>query len=145
MCSKCGHRHVGPGPCRREVNRVDRRSPIRTRSPSCPGLYRAGRYNEALIRFEQLNRVSRLAVLDWLFLAMIQSRLGYASEARGMLETADGCIAESDKSPPETRASGVGQPQWQSVLERHVIRLVRSEAEAVILYDPIFPADPFAH
>ena len=25
------------------------------------------------------------------------------------------------------------------------IRLLRSEAEAVILFDPIFPADPFAH
>ncbi len=24
------------------------------------------------------------------------------------------------------------------------IRLLRSEAEAVILYDPVFPADPFA-
>jgi len=25
------------------------------------------------------------------------------------------------------------------------IRLLRSEAEALIPYDPIFPADPFAH
>jgi hypothetical protein len=25
------------------------------------------------------------------------------------------------------------------------IRILRSEAEALILYDPVFPADPFAH
>jgi hypothetical protein len=25
------------------------------------------------------------------------------------------------------------------------LQLLRREAEAVILYDPIFPADPFAH
>jgi WD40 repeat protein/serine/threonine protein kinase/tetratricopeptide (TPR) repeat protein len=107
--------------------------------------YRAGRYEEALTHFAQSNEVLPPRAWDQLFLAMIHSRLGHAGEARRLLDQADQWIAEADKSPQATPANVTDQPQWQNVLEPHTTRLLRSEAEALIVYDPAFPADPFAH
>ena len=71
---------------------------------------------------------------DWLFLAMIHGGLGHAGEAGQMLARADQWIAEADKTST-----------WGREYERPSIMLLRREARAVVLYDPIFPADPFAH
>jgi hypothetical protein len=35
--------------------------------------------------------------------------------------------------------------QDESPYDVEELRLLRAEAEAVVLYDPIFPRDPFAH
>jgi hypothetical protein len=64
------------------------------------------------------------------FLALAHHRLGHHEEARRWLnKTGD------RKANPDPNA----------VWEELEISLLRSEAEAVILYDPVFPADPFAH
>ena len=68
--------------------------------------------------------------MDWAFLAMAHDRLGHHAEARRWLER----LRNHQPSVDPTEF-------WREVL----IRLLRSEAEAVILYDPVFPADPFAH
>ena len=66
---------------------------------------------------------------DWVFLAMAQHRLGHHDEARRWLD--------------RFRDSGslFDTQRFWSQLE---IRLLRTEAEAAVLWDPIFPADPFA-
>jgi hypothetical protein len=103
-------------------------------------LYRAGRFTEALSRFEESHRVFQPRAWDWLFLAMVHGRLGHAEEARRMLEKADRWIAEVDRA---TQSSGGTGPRWSNEFEGPTIRLLRVEAEAVTRLDPIFPPDPF--
>jgi tetratricopeptide (TPR) repeat protein len=94
-------------------------------------LYRAGRFEEAVLRLEEGIRLRKKEErTDWPFLAMAHHRLGHRDEARMWLE-------KLRKGEPN---ADPGQ-FWQEM----EIRLLRNEAEAVILYDPIFPADPFAH
>ena len=94
-------------------------------------LYRAGRFAEAVRRLEEAvqkrNGVSIEA--DWVFLAMAHQRLGHHDEARRWLDRF------RDRKP-----SPAPSAFWQEL----EIRLLRAEAEAVVLWDPIFPADPFA-
>jgi hypothetical protein len=66
---------------------------------------------------------------DWVFLAMAHLRLGHRDEARRWLDRFRARQPVGDAS------------RFWDELE---IRLLRSEAEAVVLYDPAFPADPFA-
>ena len=94
-------------------------------------LYRAGRFDEAIRRLEEGIGIqggeglpSALA-----FLAMAHHRLGHRDQARGWLDRL------RDHQPSTAPA------RFWDELE---IRLLRIEAEAVIQYDPIFPADPFA-
>jgi tetratricopeptide (TPR) repeat protein len=94
-------------------------------------LYRAGRFAEAVRRLEEAvqkrNGVSIEA--DWVFLAMAHQRLGHHDEARRWLDRF------RDRRPNLIPAAF-----WHEL----EIRLLRAEAEAVVLWDPIFPADPFA-
>jgi hypothetical protein len=58
-----------------------------------------------------------------------------------LLQQADQWIAEADK----TQSSTVGEgPRWSGLTERPTILVLRSEAEAVVRFSPVFPADPFA-
>ncbi len=59
---------------------------------------------------------------------MAHHRLGHRDEARRWLDRLRGYQPSTDPN------------DFWSELE---IRLLRSEAEAVILYDPVFPEDPF--
>ena len=95
-------------------------------------LYRAGRFDEAIRRLEESIRLpgGESRPEDWAFLAMAHHRLGHRDEARPLARPAAGSSAQHGPDP---------------VLDELEIRLLRSEAEAVILYDPVFPADPFAH
>jgi WD40 repeat protein/tetratricopeptide (TPR) repeat protein len=104
-------------------------------------LFRAGRLDEALERFERARKVFQPRAWDLLFLAMIHGRLGRLSEARRLLEQADRWITEADQSP-----SGMEQesPRWNDSTEKPIILLLRREAEAAILDDSVFPADPLA-
>ena len=94
-------------------------------------LYRAGRYEEAIRRLEEGIEARRRSEepTDWPFLAMAHHRLGHRDEARRWLDRL------------RNRQQSTDPNQFWDEL---TIRLLRSEAEAVILYDPIFPADPFA-
>jgi tetratricopeptide (TPR) repeat protein len=95
-------------------------------------LYRAGRYDEAIRRTTEgmQGAGGRSEPLDWAFLALAHSRLGHREEALRWLE--------------RLRAH---QPSTDPALFWYEleVRLLRSEAEAVILYDPVFPEDPFAN
>ena len=73
------------------------------------------------------------AWFDWLFLALACEELGRVDDARQALAKAEG-----EDQPPWSRPS----PTWDARLER---TLLRREAAAPIVYDPIFPSDPFAH
>jgi WD40 repeat protein/tetratricopeptide (TPR) repeat protein len=98
-------------------------------------LYRAGRFEAAAARLGEAIRTQprRIGPQDWAFLAMAFHRLGQLAEARNWLGWFD---LVGDPWPSTSPAHS-----WQDL----EIRLLRSEAEAVILFDPVFPADPFAH
>jgi tetratricopeptide (TPR) repeat protein len=95
-------------------------------------LYRAGRFDEALRRLEEAikQRGKTSTPADWAFLAMAHMRLGHRAQARRWLERL------RDYQPSAKLA------QWSDEL---ALSLVRREAEAMVLYDPVFPDDPFAH
>jgi hypothetical protein len=59
-----------------------------------------------------------------------------------LLQQADRWIAEADQAPSGTEKEGA---HWINATEKPTILLLRSEAEAVVRFDPSFPADPFAH
>jgi tetratricopeptide (TPR) repeat protein len=93
-------------------------------------LYRAGRFAEAVRRLDggiRKNRGQNIEA-EWVFLAMAHHRLGHRNEARRWLGFRD-------------RRPRLAPSAFWGELE---IRLLRAEAEAVVLSDPIFPADPFA-
>ena len=93
-------------------------------------LYRAGRFEEAIRRLEEAIQVrGGEHPGDWPFLAMAHHRLGHGAEARRWLELLL-------TYQPSEDAAQFG--------EELLIRLLRSEAEAVILCDPAFPDDPFS-
>ena len=94
-------------------------------------LYRAGRFAEAVRRLEEgiQKRKGVSSEADWVFLAMAHHRLGHHEEARRWLDRF------RDRGP------NLDPSAFWHELE---IRLLRAEAEAVVLWDPIFPADPFA-
>jgi WD40 repeat protein/tetratricopeptide (TPR) repeat protein len=102
-------------------------------------LFRGGRVDEALKRFERAPQASQPRGRDLLFLAMIHGRLGHPSEARRLLQQADHWITEADKAPSGTEEEG---PRWNNLTERPTTLLVRREAEALMRSDRVFPADP---
>jgi WD40 repeat protein/tetratricopeptide (TPR) repeat protein len=104
-------------------------------------LFRTGRLEEALQRFEKAHKVFQPRAWDLLFLAMIHSGQGHDGEARRLLDQADQWIIEADKAPSGTENEG---PRWSSLTEKPTILFLRREAEAAILNDSIFPTDPFA-
>jgi tetratricopeptide (TPR) repeat protein len=95
-------------------------------------LYRAGRFAEAVRRLEEgiQKRKGVRSEADWLFLTLAHHRLGHHDEARRWLGRF------RDRRPR------LGPNEFWYELE---IRLLRAEAEAVVLWDPVFPADPFAN
>jgi hypothetical protein len=91
--------------------------------------YRAGLVAEALatlIRSNALNQEKQPS--DLAFLAIAHQHLGHPAEAREMLDRLRNVIRQA--SPDITQAAEN--------------RGLLAEAEAVVLYDPIFPAYPFA-
>jgi eukaryotic-like serine/threonine-protein kinase len=94
-------------------------------------LYRAGHYAHAVVRLEA--NCQRGAPggrpWDWAFLAMAHAYLGHAVEARHWLDR---------MRAPRPSAGPL------RVLDELEAGLLRREAEAVVLLDPAFPADPFA-
>ncbi len=95
-------------------------------------LYRADRFEQAIERLDEslrlrdgTDRPERNA-----YLAMAHARLGHRAEALRWLDRL------------RNHQSSIDPADFASELQ---VRFQRREAEAVVLYDPIFPADPFAH
>ena len=106
-------------------------------------LYRAGRYEDALERFHRSHKVSQPRVSDWLFLAMIHRRLGHWDEAHRLLARAGQRLADAGGTEKGNRGDKLSD--WNTEYENEsALRLLLREAKAVILQDPVFPADPFA-
>jgi tetratricopeptide (TPR) repeat protein len=95
-------------------------------------LYRAGRCDEAIRRLEEADQARHEGGVprDWAFLAMAHHLLGHRPEARRWLDRLR-----------NHQPGGADSTWFWDELE---IRLLRAEAEAVILYDPVFPDNPFA-
>jgi hypothetical protein len=104
-------------------------------------LFRSGRLEEALEEFEKAPKAFPLRARDLLFLAMIHARMGHTSEARRCLQLADQWIVEADKTPPRTHKEGLS---WRDLTEKPISLHLRREAEEVIRFGPVFPANPFA-
>ena len=93
-------------------------------------LYRAGRYDEAIRRLEEaIQGRNGSSPHDCVFLALAHHRLGHRDEARRWLDRLRGYRPSADPTA-----------FWTNLQ----IGVLRTEAEAVILYDPVFPADSFA-
>ena len=94
-------------------------------------LYRAGRFEESIRRLEEgiRERGGESLPQDWVFLALAHQQLGHRAEALRWLDRF------------QTYKANEKPDAFWDELE---IRLLRTEAEALILYDPVFPADPFA-
>jgi hypothetical protein len=105
-------------------------------------LFRAGRLEEALKRFETMPRTHQARASDCLFLAMIHAGLGHSTEARRWLQQADQWILAADKAPLEAEDDG---PGWTDLTEKPITQLLRREAEALLNSPTSFPADPFTH
>jgi tetratricopeptide (TPR) repeat protein len=102
--------------------------------------YRAGHLDEAI------RLLTDPSIVDWgvvatiqtpLILAMVYQRRGESVRARELLDQAE----RSWQGVERTKIDGaVGLP----VTDWLEFQLLRREARALILYDPIFPANPFA-
>jgi WD40 repeat protein/tetratricopeptide (TPR) repeat protein len=106
-------------------------------------LFRAGRLEDALKRFDLAHKVYQPRAWDWLFLAMIHGRLGRPDQARQMLAQADQWVANADQS--RRGADGDKQQGWSDEYEKPTILLLRREAEAMVRSDPEEPDHPVAH
>ncbi len=103
-------------------------------------LYRAGRFEEALARFDQSHQAITPRAWDRLFQAMAHARLGHADEARRLLDRANRRMAEADRQPS---FGGDGRQWYNRLIAPLTVRLRRRETESVML-DQSFPGDPFA-
>jgi tetratricopeptide (TPR) repeat protein len=118
--------------------------------PSHPGgerilaavFFRAGRYEEALKCFDQSHKTFTPRAWDWLFLAMIHGRLRHPADARLMLARAGQWMAAADAAKQSN--TGDNQSGWNNEYEKPAILRLRSEAEALVRFNPVFPLDPFA-
>ena len=93
--------------------------------------YRAGRFQQAVPLFEQSLQAdpkSGRAVLNWLWLALANQRLGKAEEARRWLEKAQAWLDQYRDGMPARAEEELGL-HYHNWLEAHVLR---REAEALI-------------
>ena len=93
--------------------------------------YRAGRFQQAVPFFEQSLQADPRpgrAVLNWLWLALAQQRLGKAEEARRWLNKAQAWLDQYRDGMPARAEEELGL-HLHNWLEAHVLRL---EAEGVV-------------
>ncbi len=135
FCVKSPHCATDPGaPVRLAESAVKNAEPLEKAdalSTLGTALYREGRLEEARLRLDEAvqSRGGEGLPRDWAFLTLVHYRLGHREEARRWLERL------------QSYQPGAEPVQFFHELE---IRLLRSEAEAVVIFDPAFPADPFA-
>jgi hypothetical protein len=91
--------------------------------------YRAGLVSEALATLTRSNALNQgKDPADLAFLAMAHQRMGQVAEARAMLDRLRDLMRQAEF------AGGQGDQS----------RAFLAEAEGAVLYDPVFPADPFS-
>jgi WD40 repeat protein/serine/threonine protein kinase/regulator of sirC expression with transglutaminase-like and TPR domain len=97
-------------------------------------LYRAGRYNDAVLRLNATARtqLSGGTVTTWLFLAMAQQRLGHAAPAATWLDKAGQWLDQSTPEKPKDARMGI-PVLWATWLE---MQMLRAEAAALIRGSP---------
>jgi serine/threonine protein kinase/tetratricopeptide (TPR) repeat protein len=109
--------------------------------------YQEGRYAETIRRCEE---TVKLITHPWrltlahLNLAMAQERLGHPAEARRELDAARKLLDGLGRFYGHQNSSEDGALMNHGWTEWVHARIVCNEAEALIVYDPVFPADPFA-
>jgi serine/threonine protein kinase/WD40 repeat protein len=97
--------------------------------------YRDGEFSIALKWLEDRSASPLCLVSSLAFLAMSQGRLGDFTQARATLAEARRAFAALTP-----RTDDLGEAWYDWLIGEIALR----EAEAVILYDPVFPAQPFA-
>ncbi len=101
--------------------------------------YRDGQFRGAVELLQKVQDSASSAIecktAALLFLAMSESRLGDVTRARRSLDVARRALEASAPQPDDL---GGSWPDWL------ICQIALREAEAVILYDAVFPADPFA-
>ena len=106
--------------------------------------YRAGQFDRAIKRLEESNRAYVAGgyatdpdLANGLMLAMAQMRLGHTQAARDTIRKFQQALERVEGAKTDGAVS-LSTTDWLPT------QVLRREAEALILYDPIFPADPFA-
>ncbi len=103
--------------------------------------YRSGHWDAALKVLDECREQATgpLQSVPAAFVAaMALGRLGRSESAQGRLAEANWMMA---KSLPAVNANDLRATYWPDWL---ICAILAREAEAVVLYDPVFPADPFA-
>jgi hypothetical protein len=109
---------------------------------------RAGRFEDALRALDDADRLGSswpAHTLNDPVRAIVCHRLGRHAEARAALEKARQWADQNAKKGPPDEKTGppnVSNTDYVGNWYRHMILL--REAEALIVYDPVFPADSFA-
>jgi tetratricopeptide (TPR) repeat protein len=109
--------------------------------------YRNGRYTEAIRHCKELIETTNhryFLTETHLLLAMAHQKLGQSAEARKELEVARKLLSSLGRDAGYGFVYGESELMNYGWTEWLYARIVLNEAEALILYDPIFPADPFA-
>jgi tetratricopeptide (TPR) repeat protein len=106
----------------RRLSRID---PIGPRYIGA-ALYRAGRWGEAVQRFEESARTFTPRAWDWLFLAMAHQRLGHTTKARECFAQAQRWVAEAEKLPAGAEAG------WGWWGQRVAVEQLTREAKALL-------------
>ena len=104
-------------------------------NPLGAALYRVGRFADAIRLLEEEIQLKkgREQPANWAFLAMAHFRVGHEYEARRWLDQFK-----------NYHPSGQPDVHFRDFWDDLETRLLLSEAKAVVLFDPNFPADPFA-
>jgi eukaryotic-like serine/threonine-protein kinase len=107
--------------------------------------YRAGHFAQAIKWLEESNAAfsaytsgDHFQLQNRFVLAMAQKRSGRAAQARAML-------AEAQRLWQRIEAARTAAAVSLPTVDWLPMHILRREAESVILYDPVFPSDPFAH
>jgi tetratricopeptide (TPR) repeat protein len=110
--------------------------------------YREGRYAETIRLCEETLKMighPYRVTMAHLHLAMVHQRLGHPTEARRELDDAQKGLEGLGRvfwdGPPDLASGERMDYGWTEWIHA---RIVCNEAEALIVYDPIFPSDPFA-
>jgi tetratricopeptide (TPR) repeat protein len=106
--------------------------------------YRAGQFDQAVRLLEESNRAYTEGqyplnpdLQNGPLLALAQMRLGHDQSARDLVRKVRQAVMRVEGASTDGAVS-LNSTDWLP------LQLLLSEAEAVILYDPVFPADPFA-
>ncbi len=107
--------------------------------------FRAGHFVQAIKWLEESNTAfsaytsgDHFQLQNRFVLAMAHKRSGRAAQARAVLAEAQR-LSQRIEAARTDAAVSLPKVDWLPM------RILRREAEAVILYEPVFPADPFAH